>query len=253
MSLVQGLLMRGLLARFWQAPYKFPLVRWGTELHDKFMLPHFVRRDFQEVLADLRRGGMAFDEEWFAPFFEFRFPHYGSVQIDDVQIDLRMALEPWHVLGEEATSQGTARFVDSSVERLEVKAFGLTPGRHAVTCNGRRLPLRPTGRHTEFVSGVRYRAWQPPSALHPTIGVHSPLVFDVVDLWNQCSLGGCTYHVVHPGGRSFETLPVNAFEAESRRIARFQPIGCTPGRLNPPMEEPLDEYPHTLDLRRRPF
>ena len=121
---------------------------------------------------------------------------------------------------------------------------------HAVTCNGAQLPLQPTGENGEHVAGVRFRAWQPPRCLHPTIGVHSPLVFDIVDRWNGRSVAGCTYHVMHPGGRSFDTLPVNEFEAEGRRLARFQPFGHTPGPLNPLPAPPNPEFPHTLDLRR---
>ena len=250
MSLAQLLLVRALVSRFWKEPYCRPLVRWGTELHDRFMLPHFVWQDFSDVIGELREAGYAFDLDWFAPFLEWRFPRLGGVQIRDLGVELRTAIEPWHVLGEEVTSLGTARYVDSSLERIQVKVFGMTDTRHVVTCNGRRLPLLPTGTRSEYVAGVRYRAWQPPSALHPTIGVHSPLVVDVIDTWAGRSVGGCTYHVMHPGGRSFETFPVNASEAESRRIARFWPWGHTPGAVVPPPEAIDPEFPHTLDLRR---
>ncbi len=271
MSLVQILLLRALISRFWEQPYHKPLIRWGTLLHDKFMLPHYVWEDLRDVVNDLNEAGYPFQLEWLAPFEEFRFPHYGRVQLDDIGIELRWAIEPWHVLGEEITSFGTARYVDSSVERLQVKVTGLTPGRYLLACNGRRVHLQPTGRQGEFVGGVRYRAWQPPSALHPTIGVHSPLVFDLIDTWNGKSIGGCSYHVSHPGGRSYERFPVNANEAESRRGNRFFDFGHTPGPLPPtpagrilreffehkqprpmapPAEEPAGEYPHTLDLRR---
>ncbi len=249
MSLMQMLLLRSLIAWFWQEPYRRGLVRWGTELHDRFMLPHFVARDCEDVITDLQQAGFALKTEWLAPFQEFRFPHIGRVVQRDIELELRTAIEPWHVLGEEVSSQGTARFVDSSVERLQVRVNGMTDSRHLVTCNGRRVPLRPTGRRGEFVAGVRYKAWQPPSGLHPTIASQAPLVFDIVDTWNQRSIGGCTYHVVHPGGRHEEVFPVNANEAESRRIARFWEHGHTPG----PMQEPRDivspDHPYTLDLR----
>jgi uncharacterized protein (DUF2126 family)/transglutaminase-like putative cysteine protease len=250
MSLAQLLLVRGLIARFWQQPYAKPLVRWGTELHDRFMLPHFLWQDFADVLSELRESGYAFPLDWYTPFLEWRFPRLGTVSVRDLELELRTAVEPWHVLGEEVTSLGTARFVDSSLERIQIKVMGMTEGRHVLTCNRRRVPLRPTGTRSEYVAGVRYRAWQPPSALHPTIGVHSPLVVDVVDTWAGRSIGGCTYHVAHPGGRSFDTFPVNANEAESRRIARFWSWGHTPGTVSLPERETNSEYPHTLDLRR---
>jgi uncharacterized protein (DUF2126 family) len=253
MSLVQLLLLRSLIARFWKNPYRHELVRWGTSLHDRFMLPHYVRADMEDVVRDLQRAGYAFQAEWFEPFLEFRFPHYGTVTVQDIRLELRMAIEPWHVLGEEVGSSGTARFVDSSVERLEVKVSGMTGSRHIVTCNGRRVPLCSTGTPGEFVAGVRYRAWAPPSALHPTIGIHAPLVFDIVDDWNGRSIGGCTYHVTHPGGRNYDVFPVNAFEAEARRVSRFWNHGHTPGQAKaPPREEINKDYPHTLDLRWQP-
>jgi uncharacterized protein (DUF2126 family) len=273
MSLAQMLLLRALVARFWRKPYKKPLVRWGTQLQDQWMLPHYLWADLKDVIADLNSEGFPFQTDWYLPFLEFRFPRYGTLQLENLQLELRTAIEPWHVLGEESTSLGTARYVDSSVERLQVKVNGLTDSRYALACNGRRVPLVPTGVHGEYVAGVRYRAWQPPSALHPTIGIHSPLVFDLIDTWNGRAIGGCTYRVVHPGGRSYETFPVNAMEAESRRhirfqdwghtagsftpppwiapLARFFPGGTPPGPMTPPAEDLPGEFPHTLDLRRR--
>jgi uncharacterized protein (DUF2126 family)/transglutaminase-like putative cysteine protease len=273
MSLVQMLLLRTLVARFWDTPYRHKLVRWGTELHDRFMLPHYVWTDMRDVACELQRAGYPFQLEWLEPFLEFRFPHIGSLSVQDIRLDINAALEPWHVLGEEMSSLGTARFVDSSVERVQVKVTGLKDERFVVSCNGRRVPLRGTGTHGEYVAGVRYRAWHPPSALHPTIGIHSPLIFDIIDTWNGRSIGGCTYHVAHPGGRHYDVFPVNAYEAETRRVSRFWdyghsagtleppphfaqlsgffPEGHMPGPMAPPAEEVNPEYPGTLDLRYR--
>ncbi len=253
MSLVQQLLLRSLVARFWREPYApARLARWGTQLHDRFMLPYFIWQDFSAVIEEQSRAGFPLRLEWFAPHFEFRLPRLGDQVLRVAQLELRQALEPWHVLGEESTGGGTVRYVDSSLERVELKVSGLAPDRYVATCNGRALPLRATGREGEYVAGVRFRAWQPWSALHPKIGIHSPLTFDIVDTWMHRSEGGFRYHVVHPGGRSHETFPVNAFEAESRRLARFFRIGHTPGAVHPAPAESSDEFPFTLDLRDPP-
>jgi uncharacterized protein (DUF2126 family) len=253
MSLAQQLLLRALVAWFWREPYTgrgaTRLTRWGTGLHDRFLLPTFVQMDFDDVIADLKQAGFAFDSAWFAPHFAFRFPMIGELATHGIELTLHSALEPWHVMGEEGAPGGTARYVDSSLERLEVKVTGLNGNRHVITVNGRALPMQPTGRVGEFVCGVRYRAWQPPSALHPTIKVHAPLTFDLVDTWQRRSLGGCRYHVSHPGGRADETFPVNSYEAESRRLARFFRYGHTPGTLIVQPVAPGLEHPFTIDLR----
>jgi len=251
MSLLQTLLLRVLVARFWQQPLQPRLVHWGTQLHDRWMLPHFVGADIADVARDLRSFGYPFRDEWFAPFLEFRFPRYGTVNYEGIEIELRQAIEPWHVLGEEMSAGGTARYVDSSVERMQVKVRGMIGERHIVACNGRPLQLHPTGVHGEYVAGVRYKAWSPPSSLHPTIGPHSPLVFDLVDTWSDRALGGCTYHVSHPGGRNYDTFPVNANEAEARRFARFWGHGHTAGPMKVAREQPNRNFPYTLDLRRK--
>jgi len=250
MSIVQQLLLRSLIARFWKEPYRAPLVRWGTELHDRFLLPSFVQMDFEDVMAEMREAGYAFDDTWFAPHFEFRFPKIGEFSSRGVHFSLRSALEPWHVMGEEGSAGGTVRYVDSSLERVEVKLTGLVDPRHVVTCNGVPLALQPTGRVGEFVAGVRYRAWAPPSALHPTIGVHAPLTFDLVDKWMDRSLGGGQYHVAHPGGLSYATFPINAYEAESRRLARFFALGHTPGKMKVGEVKRSWEFPFSVDLRK---
>ena len=249
MSLAQHLLLRGLVAKFWREPYENQLVRWGTDIHDRWMLPHFCETDFKDVVQDLRAAGYPFQFDWFKPHFEFRFPFIGDLEQRDIHLELRTALEPWHVLGEEPAGGATVRSVDSSVERLQVKVSGLAGDRFAVTVGGHRLPLNPTGTNGEAVAGVRYRAWQPPECLQPTIGVHSPLVFDLVDTWNGKSLGGCTYHVAHPGGLSYEAFPVNSYEAESRRLARFFRLNHTPGKITVAPTKVNPEFPFTLDLR----
>ncbi|HNY46192.1 MAG TPA: transglutaminase family protein, partial [Casimicrobium sp.] len=253
MSIVQQLLLRALVARFWKQPKHHSLSRWGTALHDRFMLPTFIKMDFEDVLEDLampENGGYEFDPAWFAPHFEFRFPLFGEIAVRGIELSVRGALEPWHVMGEEGAPGGTVRYVDSSLERLEVFVTGLNDSRYVITANGKALPLQPTGTQGNFVAGVRYKAWNPPSALHPSIQVHAPVTFDIVDTWMNKSLGGCQYHVQHPGGSNPSTFPVNSFEAESRRLTRFVRMGHTPGRMNVQPARINPEYPFTLDLRR---
>jgi uncharacterized protein (DUF2126 family) len=274
MSLAQMLLMRALVARFWRAPYRHPLVHWGTELHDRFMLPEAIWADFRDVIEDLQESGYPFQLAWFDPFLEFRFPVYGRAAYDGVELELRMALEPWLVLGDDSSVQQQARDVDAAVERLQVKCRGLDPERHLLLCNGRRLPLRPMGTPGELLAGVRYKPWTAPVGLHPTLGADSPLVIDVFDRRLGRAIGGCVYHADHPGGHNYETFPVNPYEAEARRIGRFWTWGHTAGDVRAPNwvdqlrrfhapgvdalvrepdpERPNPEYPFTLDLRRSP-
>ncbi|MEO1011840.1 MAG: transglutaminase family protein [Bacteroidota bacterium] len=276
MSLMQMLLVRTLVSWFWKHPYKHDLVRWGTELHDKFLLEHYVKEDIADVVAQLNEAGYPFQLNWFDPFFEFRFPLYGMMEINSIHLELRMAIEPWNVLGEEMSGRGTARYVDSSLERVQIKVRNFTEERYSITCNGVKVELSPTGVRGEYVAGIRYKAWEPWSALHPTIGVDTPLVFDVVDMWNKRSIGGCTYFVAHPGGRSYDTYPVNSYEAESRRINRFWDFGHSHGEILPTetaastnfssrtvepkgasntfvyREIPVNpEFPHVTDLRKK--
>ena len=254
MSIAQQLLLRAFVARFWSKPYTAPATRWGTELHDRFLLPTFVKMDFDDVIAEMNQAGYGFDPSWFAPHLEFRFPLVGEVKTMGMELTLRNALEPWHVMGEEGSSGGTVRYVDSSLERIEVRVTGMNQSRYVVTVNGQAMPMQSTGVTGEFVAGVRYKAWNPPSALHPSIDVHAPLTFDIVDTWMKRSLGGCQYFVAHPGGLSHDTFPVNSYEAESRRMARFSRMGHTPGVMSvPPATINVagsKEFPFTLDLRQ---
>jgi uncharacterized protein (DUF2126 family)/transglutaminase-like putative cysteine protease len=250
MSAAQVLLMRSAVAAFWEKPYERRLVRWGTRLHDEFLLPHYNVADFKDALEELGAFGFPLDAEWFAPHIEFRFPQVGEMTIRDMHVELRHALEPWHVLGEEQVTGGTARYVDSSAERLQAKVSGWVDERYVLSCNGAALPLQRTETQGEYVAGVRFKAWNPYSALHPTIKAQVPLVFDVYDKWSGRSIGGMTHHVVHPGGRAYDDFPVNANSAEARRRSRFFAIGHTPGPAPEPMAVLGPEYPRTLDLRR---
>jgi uncharacterized protein (DUF2126 family) len=250
MAIAETALVRALVASFARSPYRAPLVRWGQVLHDRFLLPTWLWRDFEEVLAHLDRADLALPREAYRSFLEHRCPIVGALPAMDVRLELRNAIEPWHVLGEEMSATGTARFVDSSMERVEVRVEGLVPERHAVTVNGLALPLRATGVAGEYVGGVRFRAWAPPHSLHPHLGIHHPLRFDVVDTWAKRSLGSCGYHVWHPEGRGYGTPPLTRFEASARRAQRFTiegqspyPVVALPGPAHP-------DAPYTLDLRR---
>ena len=253
MGLVEMLLIRALVCMFWKRPFEGSLVRWGTALHDRFMLPHFVRSDFSDVLDQLRQSGYNFDEKWFASHLEFRFPKIGSIAAEGVELELRQALEPWNVLAEETTSGRTVRTVDSSLERMQAKMSGFTPeSRYMVACNGRRVPLHRTGEPSkpgEAVAGIRYRARRLSAALHPTIPVHTPLVFDIIDRWKERSIGRCTYHARPPDGNVYRARPVSATEAEDRRQKRFEKSNHAPAKITVLEEEPNPIFPMTLDLR----
>jgi uncharacterized protein (DUF2126 family) len=253
MGLIEMLLIRALVCMFWKRPFEGVLVRWGNALHDRFMLPHFVRRDFFDVLTCLRESGYNFEEKWFAAQMEFRFPKIGSIAVEGGELELREALEPWNVLAEETSSGRTVRAVDSSFERIQVKVSGLTTeSRYAVACNGRSVPLHPTGEPGETVAGVRYRARQLSAELHPTIPVHAPLIFDIIDRWKARSIARCAYHVGSPDGRAYTARPVNATEAADRRRQRFQKSDATPGPMAAPEKETNPIFPMTLDLRLVP-
>ena len=250
MNLANALLVRALVASFWKRPFAGSLVRWGASLHDRFMLPDIVKRDFCDVLVHLRQSGRAIEEKWFASHFEFRFPKIGSIAADGIELELRRALEPWNVLAEETRSGRTFRSVDSSLERLQVKISGATTeSRYVITCNGRRVPLHATSMIGEAVAGVRYRARRLLEELHPTVPVHPPLIFDIIDTWQERSIGRCSYHVTPPDGSLYSMRPVNAAQAEQRRKERFRKLDPPPGSMSPPVQETNTLFPMTLDLR----
>ncbi len=276
MNIVQLLLIRSLVAAFWNTPYRHKLIDWNTDLHNKFMMHYYVKEDMNDVVYYLRDQGIPFDREWLDVFLDFRFPILGTVNVKGINMTIRAGIEPWIVLGEEMSSSGTARYVDSSVERIEVMVEDFHPERYQVLCNNIVVPMVKTAYNGKYVAAVRYKAWAPPSALHPTIGVNTPLVFDIYDTWNERAIGGCTYHVMHPGGRNYDTFPVNSLEAESRRMTRFWEFNHSPKAettvMNPEATSyqnsyvtthadtktnievkkiPISpEFPHTLDLRR---
>ena len=249
MSAAQMLLMRSALAAFWDQPYRRSLVRWGTSLHDRFMLPHYAREDLHGALEELSQMGFGLDPAWFAPHVEFRFPKIGEVNVSGMGLELRAALEPWHVLGEEQAAGGTVRYVDSSAERVQARVTNWVPERFLLAANGVAVPMQPTGRAGEFVGGIRFKAWDPPSALHPSVRAQAPLILDVHDRWTGRSLGGLSHHIAHPGGRAYEDFPVNANSAEARRRSRFFAHGHTPGAVQLAEPRPSLEHPCTLDLR----
>ncbi|HEY1555651.1 MAG TPA: transglutaminase family protein [Kofleriaceae bacterium] len=250
MVAAQVVLARALVASFSRAPYRHSLVRWGTELHDRFLLPYFLWRDFEEVLAHLARTGIALPHAAFEPFVELRCPLAGTLAVGDAALELRNAIEPWHVLGEEATQTGTARYVDSSVERVELRARGLDPERYAIAVNDVIVPMRAVAGRDLRVAGVRFRAWCPPHALHPHLGLHHPLHLAIVDKWAERGVAGGAYHVWHPEGRAFDTPPLTRVEAAARRAQRFTREGPPPWPLRAREVEPHPEQPYTLDLRR---
>ncbi len=253
MGLLQTLLVRALVAVFWRTPFTGSLIRWGAALHDRFMLPYFVERDFAEVLGRLRGAGFAFEDSWFQLQAEFRFPTIGSLQVEGVTVELRQALEPWNVLAEETTAGGTGRSVDSSLERVQVRVNGLAvDGRYALACNGRRVPLTPTGVPGEAIAGVRYRARRLNATLHPTIPVHTPLQFDLIDTWKSRVAGRCTYFAGRPDGSLYETRPSTAEEARQRRSERFQVAATVAEAVEVPRAEQNPVFPMTLDMRWPP-
>jgi uncharacterized protein (DUF2126 family) len=252
MAVAQMILVRTLIAAMAREPYEKPLARYGMLLHDRFLLPHWMWRDFEDVLDFCASRGLPLPAEGYRPFVDMRCPLVGAVVAGDVRLELRNAIEPWNVLGEETTATGTARYVDSSVERVEILADGLVPERHRVLVNGQALPLVPTGKAGQYVGGVRFRAWAPPHSLHPHLGIHHPLRFDVLDTWGKRSLGACAYHVWHPEGRAFDTPPLTRFEAAARRAQRFTVEPALPWPVRPVPSSAHPDAPYTLDLRRYP-
>jgi uncharacterized protein (DUF2126 family) len=250
MMAAQMYLVRALVTSFVNKPYVQDFVHWGTELHDRFLLPHYLWADFTDVLSHIEASGLRANPAWYRPFLDYRFPVAGTLEAANLSLEVRTALEPWSVLGEEPTGATVSRFVDSSLERVQVRVDGYTPGRHVVAVNGYELPLRPTGKVGEGVAGVRFRAWQPAHCFQPHIGIHHPLHFDLIDSWAHRSLGSCTYHVWHPEGRAYEAAPLTRFEAAARRHQRFTTDGHMPYPARVRSVVPDPAHPFSLDLRR---
>lgn len=250
MATAQMILLRTLVAALMETPYHGELVRWGHTLHDRFLLPYWMWKDFEDILEFLNLRGFALQKEHYRPFLDLRCPVVGRMTVSGVELQVRNAIEPWHVLGEEATGAGTSRYVDSSMERIEIMVDGYIAERHAILVNGHVLPLRATGESHRLVGGVRFRAWAPPHSLHPHIGIHHPISIEVLDRWSRRSLGGCTYHVWHPEGRAFDGSPLTRFEASARRNQRFTMGSHTAYPLTVVDPGPHHEAPYTLDLRR---
>ncbi|MGZ3422858.1 MAG: transglutaminase family protein [Polyangiales bacterium] len=253
MAIAQMVLVRALLTAFAARPYEAPLVRFGTSLHDRYLLPYWMWRDFEDVLAFLEGRELGLPADAYRPFLELRCPVVGTLRAGDVRLEVRNAIEPWNVLGEETTASGTSRYVDSSMERIEVRAEGLVAERHAVLVNGYVMPMRATPRRDEHVGGIRFRAWAPPHALHAHLGIHHPVRLDVVDLWAERSIGACAYHVWHPEGRSYDKGPLTSFEASARRAQRFTIEGPLPSPVRARRLSIHDESPYSIDLRRFPI
>ncbi len=250
LAVAQMLLANSIVAAMVKEPYDVELCRFGMRLHDRYLLPHFMWSDMEDVLAFLAARGLPIPPEAYRPFVELRCPLVGELQAGDVCLEVRNAIEPWNVLGEEQGASGTSRYVDSSVERVEVKVRHFSPERYQVSVNGLALPLTPTGIAGEHVAGVRFRAWAPPHSLHPHLGIHHPLRFEVVDRWAKRSLGAAGYHVWHPEGRAFDTPPLTRFEAAARRAQRFTLEPASPYPVAPKAIAMHPDAPCTLDLRR---
>jgi len=260
LRLLQMLLLRAFVAWFWRHPCTKPLCRWGADLRDRWLLPYYLHQDFQTVLADLQAAGYPLQASWFTAWWERRFPQYGTVSLLDNplrRLELRAALEPWPVIGT-MDGGGASRPVDNSMERIQVMLTGAVGDRpqrealgdrYAVLCNGHRVPMRSTGTAGDYVGGVRFRARSTQTAPHPALAPHAPLVFQVLDTWQQTFLGGAIYHVQPPSGEPDQTLPESFEEARSRLTERFVPLqrGTFPDTIPPLILHP--DTPMTLDLR----
>ncbi|MGI9212205.1 MAG: transglutaminase family protein, partial [Methylococcaceae bacterium] len=233
LATAQLLLVRALVATLAMRPVTKPLINWGTALHDRYMLPGVLWEDLKAVLAEIRQCGIPLQDEWYKPLLELRFPLLGRTQIGPITLEMRSAHEPWPILAEEVTASGVARFVDSANDRVQIEVFGITPGRHILACNGRRVPLQPTATQGHCIAGIRYKAWNPVATLHPTVPPVYELAFDLIDTWTDKVLGGFTYsppRPTPPGPVATPTCPPPEPEASGEPKTQ-RPLAIAP----PPM------------------
>ena len=223
MAAAQCLLLRALIAFLAERPADPRLRDFGPELHDRYMLPGELWEDLAEVIRDLDRARLPVQADWFAPFLDRRFPTLGEVAMGDVRMAIRTAHEPWPVLAEEAVAGVVTRFIDAANQRVQVELTGLTPTHHILVCNGRRVPLQPTRTRGRFLAGVRYKAWNPPSSLHPTLWPVYSLVFDLLDARTGEVLGGCTWFPARPSLVGFSAAPAPVASGEPEREPHYRP------------------------------
>ena len=206
MCLAQQLLIRALIAKFWREPLDGKFVRWGTALHDRFMLPHFVWDDFIDVLADLGQSGFDFDPEWFEAQLEFRFPVFGDVAAWRRHAGSAPgagAVACARRGGRDRRHRALCRFLGraAAAQGRPASSPAATSSPATAAAADDRPPAAPARRSPACAS----RPGSRPRVCIPTIPVHAPLVFDIVDTWNRPFARRLRLSCRHPGGRTYET------------------------------------------------